>query len=203
MKRKVLIILILVVLTICGLLYVDFVCAEDADATGYCGNTIEKLAENNPPLYDDPLGLPYTHEEYVEYFENEGGLYEEAIIGEAEILTYTNEELELLAHLIFAEAGSDWCSDKMQQYTGSVVLNRITSPYFPNNMYDVIYQKGQYSVTRTGAINKTPNERAYNVARFLLENGSVLPSNVVFQSQHIQGDGIYEKVQNMYFCYKN
>ena len=131
------------------------------------------------------------------------GLYEEAIIGEAEILTYTNEELELLAHLIFAEAGSDWCSDKMQQYTGSVVLNRITSPYFPNNMYDVIYQKGQYSVTRTGAINKTPNERTYNVARFLLENGSILPSNVVFQSQHIQGDGIYEKVQNMYFCYKN
>lgn len=203
MKRKVLIILILVILTICGLLYVDFVCAEDADATGYCGNTIEKLAENNPPLYDDLLGLPYTHEEYVEYFENEEGLYEEAIIGEAEILTYTNEELELLAHLIFAEAGSDWCSDKMQQYTGSVVLNRIASPYFPNNMYDVIYQKGQYSVTRTGAINKTPNERAYNVARFLLENGSVLPSNVVFQSQHIQGDGIYEKVQNMYFSYKN
>lgn len=203
MKRKVLIILILVVLTFCGLLYVDFVCAEDADATGYCGNTIEKLVENNPPLYDDPLGLPYTHEEYVEYFENEKGLYEEAIIGEAEILTYTNEELELLAHLIFAEAGSDWCSDKMQQYTGSVVLNRIASPYFPNNMYDVIYQKGQYSVTRTGAINKTPNERAYNVAKFLLENGSVLPNNVVFQSQHIQGDGIYEKVQNMYFCYKN
>ena len=195
--------LIVVILTICRVLYVDFGCAEDADSTGYCGNIIEKLAENNPPVYDDTLGLPYTHEEYVEYFKNKEGLYEEAIIGEAEILTYTNEELELLAHLIFAEAGSDWCSDKMQQYTGSVVLNRIASPYFPNNMYDVIYKKGQYSVTRTGAINKTPNERAYNVARFLLENGSVLPSNVVFQSQHIQGDGIYEKVQNMYFCYKN
>ena len=203
MNKKILIVLILIILTICGLLYVDEICAEDADATGYCGNLIEKLAENNPPLYDDPLGLPYTHEEYVEYFINEEGIYEEAIIGEAEILTYTNEELELLAHLIFAEAGSDWCSDKMQQYTGSVVLNRIASPYFPNNMYDVIYQKGQYSVVKSGAIDKIPNERAYNVAKFLLENGSVLPSNVVFQSQHKQGDGIYEQIQNMYFCYKN
>ena len=91
----------------------------------------------------------------------------------------------------------------MQQYTGSVVLNRMASTRFPNTMYDVIYQSGQYSVVRSGAINKMPNERAYNCARYLLENGSVLPSNVVFQSQHIQGDGIYEKVQNMYFCYKN
>ena len=183
MCKKLIVLFCSVVITLTSLCYVDFICAEDADFSGYCGKPIEQLAENNPPLYDDPLGLPYTHEEYVEYFKN--------------------EELELLAHLIFAEAGSDWCSDKMQQYTGSVVLNRIASPYFPNNMYDVIYQKGQYSVTRTGAINRTPNERAYNVARFLLENGSVLPANVVFQSQHIQGDGIYEKVQNMYFCYKN
>ena len=91
----------------------------------------------------------------------------------------------------------------MQQYTGSVVLNRVQSSYFPNTLKDVIYQTGQYSVVKSGAINKTPNQRAYDTAKFLLENGSVLPSNVIFQSQHTQGDGIYEKVQNMYFCYKN
>lgn len=199
MKEKLLFILCTFSITIAGIFYVDYVCAEDADFTGHCGVAdFERLEE-----YDEPIGLPFTHEEYVEYYQNEEGIYEEAIIGEAEILTYTNEELELLAHLIFAEAGSDWCSDKMQQYTGSVVLNRIKSKYYPNNMHDVIYQKGQYSVVNSGAINKTPNQRAYDVAKFLLENGSVLPENVIFQSQHIQGDGIYEKVQNMYFCYKN
>ena len=202
MCKKLLLIINLIILTFCGLFYVDYVCAEDHDFTG-SGASSRKVLESNNLIYDDPVGLPYTHEEYVEYYKDEEDIYREAIIGEAEILTYTEEELELLAHLIFAEAGSDWCSDKLQQYTGSVVLNRIKSKYYPNNMHDVIYQKGQYSVVNSGAINKTPNERAYNVARFLLENGSVLPENVVFQSQKIQGDGIYEKVQNTYFCYKN
>lgn len=172
--------------TVFALIYVDNVCATDEVATG------------SGILYiEDTYDFPY------EEIEQNKEDFVEPIIGEVEYLNYTDEELELLAHLIFAEAGSDWCSDKMQQYTGSVVLNRIASTRFPNTMYDVIYQSGQYSVVRSGAINKTPNERAYNCARYLLENGSVLPSNVVFQSQHIQGDGIYEKVQNMYFCYKN
>ena len=66
---------------------------------------------------------------------------------------------------------------------------------------------------KEGPINVDPKvismyyaaDRLYNIdkIKFLLENGSVLPSNVIFQSQHTQGDGIYEKVQNMYFCYKN
>ncbi len=175
-----------------SLFRINLICAQDLNSTG-SGNI----------LISDYTVPEISHEEYVEKFIQEEELFIEPIIGEVETLPYTEEELELLAHLIFAEAGSDWCSDKMQQYTGSVVLNRVNSSYFPNTLKDVIYQPGQYSVVKSGAINKTPNQRAYDVAKFLLENGSVLPSNVIFQSQHIQGDGIYEKVQNMYFCYKN
>ena len=193
-------------LIIVGLLclYIDIVCASDysvqyiesvisrdnMDPQEYMELVFKHIEENYPAN----CTLNYALEEFVE-----------PIIGEPEIeyMPYTEEELDLLARLIFSEAGSDWCSDKMQQYVGSVVLNRIQSAYFPNNMYDVIYQRGQYSVVNNGAINKTPNERAYEVAKYLLINGSVLPSNVIFQSQFIQGDGIYEKVQNMYFCYKN
>lgn len=175
-----------------SLFRINFICAQDLNSTG-SGNI----------LISDYTIPEISHEEYVEKFLQEEELFIEPIIGEVETLPYTEEELELLAHLIFAEAGSDWCSDKMQQYTGSVVLNRVTSSYFPNTLKDVIYQPGQYSVVKSGAINKTPNQRAYDVAKFLLENGSVLPSHVIFQSQHTQGDGIYEKVQNMYFCYKN
>lgn len=181
--------LLMVLICILAIIHIDNVCAEEYIEA--------KPGEIDVSVYVDMV--------YRNIYDNFGEIYPEAVIGEAEIeyKPYTDEELELLAHLIFAEAGSNWCSDKMQQYTGSVVLNRIASKYFPNNMHDVVYQSGQYSVVRSGAINKTPNERAYNVARYLLTNGSVLPANVVFQSQHIQGDGIYEKVQNMYFCYKN
>ena len=173
-----------------AMVHIDNVCASDEHSTGSVKIEVEDVESD----------LPDTHEEYVEYFAE---VEEEAIIGEIEIVTYTEEELELLARVIFAEAGSNWCSDKMQQYTGSVVLNRMASPLFPNTMREVVYQRGQYSCASSGNINKTPNERAYNCARFLLENGSVLPSNVIFQSQHRQGDGLYEQVQNMYFCYKN
>lgn len=191
--RKSGIIISLCIFALCcviAMVHIDNVCASDEHSMGSGGIEVEN-AESD---------LPDTHEEYVEYFAE---AEEEAVIGEIEIVTYTEEELGLLARVIFAECGSNWCSDKMQQYTGSVVLNRMASPLFPNTMREVIYQKGQYSIVKSGAINKTPNERAYNCARFLLENGSVLPSNVVFQSQHRQGDGLYEQVQNMYFCYKN
>lgn len=181
----------LLMLVICALSlwYIDSVCAEE-------------YVEARPGKVDEQVLIDMVYQNIYDSF---GEVYTDSVIGEAEIeyKPYTDEELELLAHLIFAEAGSNWCSDKMQQYTGSVVLNRIASPLFPNTMYDVIYQSGQYSVVRSGAINKEPNERAYEVAKYLLVNGSVLPETVVFQSQHKQGDGVYEQVQNMYFCYKN
>ena len=191
--RKSGIIISLCIFALCcviAMVHIDNVCASDEHHTGSVKIEVEDVESD----------LPDTHEEYVEHFTE---AEEEVIIGEIEIVTYTEEELELLARVIFAEAGSNWCSDKMQQYTGSVVLNRMASPLFPNTMREVVYQRGQYSCARSGNINKTPNERAYNCARFLLENGSVLPSNVIFQSQHKQGDGLYEQVQNMYFCYKN
>ena len=51
------------------------------------------------------------------------------------------------------------------------------------------------------------NDRAYECAKFLLENGSVLPENVVFQAEFEQGDGVYKAFEltrgrKMYFCYK-
>lgn len=114
---------------------------------------------------------------------------------------YDKEELSLLAHLINAEAGSDWCTDDMQYYVGSVVLNRMASDRYPDTMYDVIYQKGQYACINNGHINKTPCDRAWEIAEDLLVNGSVLPSKVVYQAEFRQGKGTYCIEQNMYFCY--
>ena len=121
---------------------------------------------------------------------------------EETVVEIDDAEVDLLAHLIFAEAGSDWCEDNMLYYTGSVVLNRIESEYFPNTMREVIYQPGQYSCISNGMIDYEYNQRAYNVAEDLLMSGSCLPKNVLFQAQCEQGDGTYVKVQNMYFCYK-
>lgn len=114
---------------------------------------------------------------------------------------YDENELDLLAHLINAEAGSDWCKDKMLYYVGSVVLNRMKHKDFPNTMHDVIYQKGQYACVSNGHINKEPTDRCWEIAEDLLVNGSVLPAKVIYQAEFRQGRGTWVIVQNMYFCY--
>lgn len=116
-----------------------------------------------------------------------------------EQLQYT-EELWLLAHLINAEAGSDWCSDDLMRYVGSVALNRVEHDAFPNTLEEVIYQPGQYACLWDGNFDKVPCERAIRIARELLDNGSVLPEDVVFQAQFPQGSGVYIQEQNTYLC---
>lgn len=113
------------------------------------------------------------------------------------------DELYMLSHLLHGECGSDSCPDEMQIATGSVLLNRIESEYFPNTMKECIFQAHQYSCTRDcGGYWQEPAERTIENARWLLENGSQLPSNVIFQSQYKQGDGVYQKIGNQYYCYK-
>lgn len=112
---------------------------------------------------------------------------------------YTNKQLYLLSHLIYAEAGN--CSNELQLGVGSVVLNRVKSSKFPNTIKGVIYQSGQYSCIWDGNFNKKPNKQSIKNAIYLLKNGSQLPKHVVFQAEFMQGRGIYKKVGNTYFCY--
>ena len=127
--------------------------------------------------------------------------------------SYTDEELDWLSRIIYAEAGSNWIPDWVQLYAGSVILNRVESPLFPNSntIYEVIHQNNpiQYSPAYSGAINNTPDERTIENARKLLEVGSVLPANVIFQAEFKQGSGVFVSYYDStlktttYFCYKN
>lgn len=118
------------------------------------------------------------------------------------VKTVDPEDLEILAHLLVGEAGSDWCSDEMIYYVGSVVLNRVAAKDFPNTIEGVVFQKGQYACTWDGNYDRKPSERHYRIAEDLLLNGSLLPEDVVFQAEFKQGSAVYAKVQNMYFCYR-
>lgn len=114
--------------------------------------------------------------------------------------TISQIDLNLLAHLIYAESGN--LGEQAMIYTGSVVLNRVKyHRYFPDTIREVIYQRGQYACTWDGHINLEPSITAYNVADLLLRHGSHLPENVVFQAEFKQGDGVYAQIGNTYYCY--
>lgn len=120
---------------------------------------------------------------------------------------YTQEDLDLLSRIIYAEAGCDWIPDWVQQMVGSVVLNRVKSSYYPNTIREVIYQPWQYAPTWDGSIYKTPDARAVKNAKYLLEHGSICPENVIGQNSIVTGSGIYKSYYDsvlettVYFCY--
>lgn len=117
----------------------------------------------------------------------------------AQPAAYTEEDLYVMAHVLAGECQS--CPDQEQLYVGSVVLNRKNHPSFPNTVKGVVFQKGQYSCTRDGNYYREPTERNWANARTLLENGSVLPANVIWQSGGRQGKGVYVKTRWHYYCY--
>lgn len=96
--------------------------------------------------------------------------------------SYTEYELDLLSRLISAEGSSESYDTKLK--IGSVVLNRVLDPNFPDTIYDVIYEEYQFSVT-TLKVNGIPmiDHPATNDSRLaaeeLLRYGSVLPSDVL------------------------
>lgn len=124
---------------------------------------------------------------------------------------YTAEELEILAIIVYQEAGGDHCSDDTRRKVGSVFLNRVASPDFPDTFEEVATGKRQYgTLYLTGikwpdrAINPEEAhavERAYRIAQELLTEGSILPAHVIWQAEFTQGDGIYCQQDGIYFCY--
>lgn len=117
--------------------------------------------------------------------------------------TYTEDDLYWLSKAIAQELGSNWVPDWAQQWVASVVLNRVNHPSFPDTIYGVLHQPGQYC-----GFYATPTEQNVANAKYVLENGSVLPENVVFQSLNTQGRGThgtyYDPVMDntTYFCYE-
>ena len=114
---------------------------------------------------------------------------------------YTSEDVMILAQIINTECGAAYLSDELSFYVGSVVLNRVMSDQFPNTIKEVAYAPGQYSPVGSARWYTEPNERSYEIATELLEQGSVLPPEVVWQANFVQGKGVYIHQEGMYFCY--
>lgn len=124
--------------------------------------------------------------------------------------TYTAEDLELLALVIYQEAGSDTCNDDTRLKVGTVVLNRVADDRFPNTIREVVTQPAQYGrLYWTGAVwperVNDPSEaaavlRAYDCAERLLQGERHLPEGAVWQAEFIQGVEVVAHQDGFYFC---
>lgn len=125
--------------------------------------------------------------------------------------TYTDEELEILALIVYQEAGGDRVSDDTRRLVAQVFLNRVNDSRFPDSFYEVATAERQYGrLYWTGIVwpdrassqsEAHAVERAYTIAQEVLESDEpICPEGVIFQAEFVQGE-IYAEQDGMYFCF--
>lgn len=124
--------------------------------------------------------------------------------------TYTDADLEMLALVIYQEAGGDACSDETRLMVGNVVLNRVADERFPDSIEEVLLQERQYGRLHwTGLVwadrASKPEEahavqRAYDCAKRVLEGERLLPEDVIWQAEFKQGTEVVAEQDGFYFC---
>lgn len=98
---------------------------------------------------------------------------------------YNAEDLNWLSHIINAESGNQPLAGKIA--VGNVVLNRVASSTFPNTVYSVVFQPGQFTPAATGTIYAEPNAESIVAAKLCLDGANVAGNALFFFNYHISG----------------
>ena len=91
---------------------------------------------------------------------------------------YNSTDLYWLSRIIYAESGNQSLEGKIA--VGNVVLNRVASSLFPNSVYDVIFQRNQFTPASSGSINREPSEDAVIAAKLCLEGARMAGESLYF-----------------------
>ena len=114
------------------------------------------------------------------------------------------DDIEMLAIVIYQEAGGNGSCDNCRRYVADIALNRVEDPRFPNTIYDVLTSKGQYGRLHWTGIKwadraSNPGEadavaRAYRIAEEVLsgQHSELYGQGYIWQAAHEQGtDGFW------------
>lgn len=107
----------------------------------------------------------------------------------ADAQKYSEVDLVLLASVINSEAGGESYEEKLR--VGNVVLNRVASSYYPDNIHNVIFQRKQFSGICSPLFRYDPDgdrgdRESIKAAKALLKGKKVLDSNIIgfFNEEH-------------------
>ena len=168
-----------------------------------CGIDKNSHTPDEDIIIEEPVVIPEEPEDLEETEES----IEEGI---EPAYDYTEEDLDLLARLIYSESGSETYNIKLM--VGSVVVNRLDDPDFPDTLREVIYQKNQFSVTKIKIngvimIDRPADEDSKKAAYEILNYGSILPQKVqVFYAKSVKSGWVttrepYGTYGNTVFAY--
>ncbi len=105
--------------------------------------------------------------------------------------SYSDSDLDLLAALIYCEAGNQSAEGKIA--VGQVVMNRVASSSFANSIHDVIYESGQFTPASTGwldsVIGSAPQD-CYDAAAAALNGEGTVGDALYFNTGSGKGQKI-------------
>ena len=109
------------------------------------------------------------------------------------------DELEMLACVIYQEAGGDKSCNDCRRYVADIVLNRVEHPKFPNTIEGVLTAQNQYGLFHYTGIKwperaeydteKDAVNRAYQIAREVLsgQHSQLYGQGYIWQAKFVQG----------------
>ena len=95
--------------------------------------------------------------------------------------SYNKEELYWMSRIISAESRGEPLTGKLA--VGTVVLNRVASREFPNNIYDVIFDDKfgvQFQPVANGTIYNAPTQESVLAAKLVLDGARVAGDSLYF-----------------------
>ncbi len=103
---------------------------------------------------------------------------------------YNSDDLYWLSRVIYAESGNQPLSGMIG--VGNVVLNRVNNASFPDSVYEVIFQQGQFSVVDNGMIYSSPSEMAIIAAKLCLEGCNTVGDSLFFLNPQISSSAWFD-----------
>ena len=103
-----------------------------------------------PEVYEEVYEEPVVEEVYVEPV-TEASTYVEPVTNAATsemsqyALPISDEDFILLCNAVAHEAGSCWISETDKAKIVEVIMNRVSSPIYPDTIYGVLTQRNQFS----------------------------------------------------------
>lgn len=105
-----------------------------------------------------------------------------AVVASAPSTVTSASDLQLLAAIIECEAGGESYTGKIA--VGNVVLNRVASSRFPNNIVDVLYQRSQFTPVTSGrfvlVLSRGANAACTQAAQNVLNGEQAVPPTTLF-----------------------
>lgn len=91
---------------------------------------------------------------------------------------YDSDTLYWLSRIIYSESGNQPLLGMLA--VGNVVMNRVENPRFPNTIYEVLFQRNQFSPAASGSIYRTPSAVCEIAAKLVMDGATVLDTALFF-----------------------